>query len=86
MRLYLLGPDITDNDTVCDLGALGDFVPVEKKLSVSSLDVPYALENLADIVEHALAPFQFIGNLHDVPVLPVLARFGADKCVHHYRL
>ena len=30
MNLFLLGPDVTDDTAVCNLGALGDFVPVDK--------------------------------------------------------
>ena len=40
MRLFLLGPSVADDMAICDLGALGYFVPVDEKTSVSSLDVP----------------------------------------------
>ena len=43
MRIFILGMDIKDDTTICDLGALGDFVLVDGKTSVSSLDVPYPL-------------------------------------------
>ena len=29
VRIFLLGTDVADYATVCDLGALGDFVPVD---------------------------------------------------------
>ena len=31
VRLFLLGPNAADNTDICDLGALGDFVPVDEK-------------------------------------------------------
>ena len=40
VHLFLLGTNDTDNMDICDLGALGDFVPVEYKTSGSSLYVP----------------------------------------------
>ena len=57
MRLFLLGTDVTDDAPVCDLGALGDFVPVDGKKIVSSRGVPYASEKAAYLVGQALAPF-----------------------------
>ena len=64
MRLFLLGKNVTDDTAICDLGSLGDFVPVNEKTSVSSLDVPYFLENPYDCIGHALAQFKFFGDLH----------------------
>ena len=29
--LFLMGPNVADNTDICDLGALGDFVPVDEK-------------------------------------------------------
>ena len=35
VHLFLLGPNVSENTAICDLGALGDFVPVDgKKLLV----------------------------------------------------
>ena len=31
VRLFLLGGNVADDATVCDLGVLGDFVPVDEK-------------------------------------------------------
>ena len=39
MCLFFLGPNVTYDTDTCDLGALGDFVSVDEKVSVSSLDV-----------------------------------------------
>ena len=64
MHLFILGPNVTVNTAICDLGALGDFVPVDEKTSVSYLDIPYSLEKASDIIVHALASFQFMRYLH----------------------
>ena len=39
MHIFLLGPNVADNTTICDLGALGDFMPVDEKIIVSTLYV-----------------------------------------------
>ena len=50
--------------SICDLGDLEDFVTVDEKISVSSLDVPYSFEKAYAIIVHVLAPFQFVRTLH----------------------
>ena len=72
------GPGIANNATVCDLGALGGFVPLYDKTSIISLDVLHSLYRASDLVGHALAPFQFIGTLHEVPEFKCLFCVGAD--------
>ena len=37
---FLLGTNVADNTDICDLGALGYFVPVDGETSVSFLYVP----------------------------------------------
>ena len=78
MSLFLLGTSVIDDIAICDLGALGNFVPLDEKTIVSSLDVPYSLENASNIFGHDLTTFQFIRDLHKVPVLLGLACLGAD--------
>ena len=85
MSLFILGTYVTESTTVCDLGALV-FFPVDKKKSVSYFDVPYHLEKAPGIVGHAIASFQFIGTLHEVPSFLGFYLFGADECVHHCQL
>ena len=81
-----MGLDVSEDAAVCDLGALGYFIPVDGKTSVSWLDVSYALRKAANTVGHDLDPFHFIGTINEVLVLLGLSRFGEDDCVHHYRL
>ena len=71
---------------ICDPGALGDFVTVDGKNSVSSLDAPYYLEKASYFFGNDLAPFKFIRTLNEVPLLLGLAHFGSYECVHHYWL
>ena len=40
MHLFLMAPNVTYDKAICDIGTLGNFVPVDGKKSVSSLDVP----------------------------------------------
>ena len=40
VRLLLLGPNVVDDAAICDLGALGEFLPVDEKTSVSFLYFP----------------------------------------------
>ena len=40
VRIFILGLNVADDAAICDLGVLGDFVPVDEKTSVSSLYVP----------------------------------------------
>ena len=68
---------------ICDPGALGDFVTVNGKTSVSSLDAPYYLEKASDFFGNYLAPFKFIRTLNEVPLLLGFAHFGSYDCVHH---
>ena len=75
MHIFLLRTDVVDNTSICDLGALGELVPVDEETSVSSLDVPYSLENASNIFGHDLTTFQFIRDLHEVPVLLGLCMF-----------
>ena len=83
MRLFLLGTDFIYDTVICDLGALGDFVTVDEKRSVISLDVTYSLEKVLGINGNAHVPFKFFGTLHEVLVFLGLARFEAYYCVHH---
>ena len=83
MRLFLLGPDFIDDTVICDLGALGDFVTLDEKISVSSFDVTYSLEKVLGINGNTLVPFKFFGTLHEVPLFLGLASFEAYYCVHH---
>ena len=50
MRLFLLGTNVADDAAICDLGVLGDFVPMDKKTSVISLYVPDPLEKSSNII------------------------------------
>ena len=50
VRLFLLGTNASDDVEICDIGVLGEFVSMDKKTSVSSLYVPYSLENLSDFI------------------------------------
>ena len=52
MRLFLLGMNASEDTDISDLGALGDFVPVDERTSVSYLDVPYSLKKAYDIIVH----------------------------------
>ena len=83
MRLFILGTDFIDNTVICDLGALGDFVTVDEKRSVGSLDVTYYLGKVLGIDGNALVPFKFFRTLHEVPIFLGLACFEAYYCVHH---
>ena len=40
MNILILGPDFTEDITICDLGALGDFVPVNEKKGLVPLMYP----------------------------------------------
>ena len=86
MCLFILGLDVTDDTAICYIGALGDFIPVDRKQSVIYLDVPYSFEKVSTIFGHDLALFQFIGDLHEVPVFLRLDFFGANECINHYLL
>ena len=77
MKIFLLGLYVTYDASLCDLVALGYFTPMDEKTSISHLDVPHALEKAANLVGYALAPFNFIGTLHEVPVFLGLDHFGA---------
>ena len=64
MCLSLLGPDIKENVTVCDLGAFSEFVSMNENKSVSNFYASYALEEVAYIVGHAPDPYLFIRDFH----------------------
>ena len=68
LYLFILVLDVVDDAEVCGIGALGGFVPVDEKICVSFLDVPYTLENSANLVGYTLAPFHFIGTFHEMQV------------------
>ena len=86
VRLFLLGTDFMDDTVIYERGALGDFVPVDEKTSVSSLDVPYSLENVLVIVWNALVPFKFSGPFMRcryswaLPVLRHITAFTIPGC------
>ena len=63
MSLFLLGPNVADDVAICDLGVLGDFVPVDEKSFVSSLYVPNPLEKPSNFIQNTLAPFEFFSAL-----------------------
>ena len=50
VRLFLLGSNFADNEAICDLGVLGDFVHVDEKTSFSILYVPKLLEKLFNFI------------------------------------
>ena len=81
VHLFLQGPNVADDAAICDLGVLGDFVPVDEKTSVSSLYVPNSLEKLSNLNWNSLDPFEFVRSLDNVPVLLGLSYFGEDDCV-----
>ena len=64
MRIILLVPNVADDMAIFHLGTCGDFVPVDGKTSVSSLDVLQPLEKVWDINVHTLATFKFVSYLH----------------------
>ena len=45
-----LGLNVADDAAICDLGVLGDFVPVDEKSSGSSMYIPEALEKSSNII------------------------------------
>ena len=40
VHIFLLGPNVADDASICDLSVLGDFVPADGKSIVSYLYVP----------------------------------------------
>ena len=64
MRFLILGMNFTDDTAICDLGTLGDLVPVDEKTSISYLYVPKSFENASDLIGRALDTFQFDGALN----------------------
>ena len=63
VSIFLLRPNVADDAEICDLGVLGDFLPVDEKTSVSSLYVPKPLESSLNFIWHALTTFDFLGPL-----------------------
>ena len=53
---------------------------------IGSLDFLYFLVNAFDIIGNSFAIFQFIGTLHEVPLLLGLAYFGAYYFVCYEQL
>ena len=45
-----MGANVVDNASICDLGVLGYFVPVDKKNIFSSLYVPDPLEKSSNFI------------------------------------
>ena len=45
-----MGPYVADDAAICDFGVLGDFVPVEEKMSISSLYVTNPLEKFPNLI------------------------------------
>ena len=81
MRIFILGLNVADDMTICDLGVLGDLGPVDEKSSVSSLYVPEPLEKSPNLILYALDPFEFVVSLDYVLVLLGLSCIGADDCI-----
>ena len=50
VSLFLLGPNVVDDAVICELGILGDFMPVYEKASVSSLYIPDTLKNSSNFI------------------------------------
>ena len=50
MCLLLLGINITDDASICEVGVLGDFVPVDEEAIVSYLYVPDPWENSSNFI------------------------------------
>ena len=85
--IFLMGLNVADDTAICDLGTLGDFVPVdEKQLLVPwiypspwkrrpiSLDMPFLHFNFRapSLGSGILGPFLFWGRLPCLPLLVVI--------------
>ena len=81
MRLFIMGTNVADDAAICDLGFLGDFVPVYEKSSVIYLYVTEPLEMSSNNILHALDPFDFVGALDKVSVLLGLSCIRADDYI-----
>ena len=76
-----MGTNVAYNAAICDLGVLGDFVPVDEKESVITLYVPEPLEKSSNLILHALAPFEFVGDLDELSVFLSLSCLGVDDFI-----
>ena len=81
MLLFLLGTNVTDDAALCDLGNLGDFVPVDEKTSVSSMYVPKLLEKFSNFILNTLSLFEFFGAFDEVSVFLGLYCFWEDDFI-----
>ena len=63
MRIFLLGTNVEDDAVVCDLGVLGDFVPVDEKQVLVTYMSPSLWKSCPISFDMPLLHFSFLGPL-----------------------